>query len=145
MAETPPEPNAEPAGERDIAPERIDAADRTNASGRVDASGRIDASGRTRAVAIKKEHEDRLPRVTASGEGVLAERILDIAFEEGVKVRQDKELTEILAAYDIDSPIPLEALGAVSEILRHVYAENARMAGKEQDNESKNDNKGADD
>lgn len=139
MAETPPEPNAEPAGERDIAPERIDAADRTNAS------GRIDASGRTRAVAIKKEHEDRLPRVTASGEGVLAERILDIAFEEGVKVRQDKELTEILAAYDIDSPIPLEALGAVSEILRHVYAENARMAGKEQDNESKNDNKGADD
>lgn len=139
MAETPPEPNAEPAGERDIAPERIDAADRTNAS------GRIDASGRTRAVAIKKEHEDRLPRVTASGEGVLAERILDIAFEEGVKVRQDKELTEILAAYDVDSPIPLEALGAVSEILRHVYAENARMAGEEQDNESKNDNKGADD
>lgn len=104
------------------------------------------AAPRNKAVAVKKEHDEQQPRITASGHGVLAERILDIAFETGVKVRQDKELSEILAAYDIDSPVPLEALGAVSEILRHVYAENTR-AEKDQaaDTEQNDGRKGAGD
>lgn len=81
----------------------------------------------TRAVALKDGQGDATPRITAKAEGALAERVLDIAFAEGVKVRQDKDLTELLSALDIESPVPLEALHAVSLILERVYAENERM------------------
>lgn len=79
----------------------------------------------TKAVAVKDSGST--PKITASGEGALAERILDIAFAEGVKVRQDKDLTELLSALEVESPVPLEALHAVSLILERVYQENNRM------------------
>ncbi len=61
------------------------------------------------------------PRVVAKGYGKLAEQILQIAFDRGVKVRSDADLAEILAAVEIDSEVPLEALAAVAEILSYVY------------------------
>ena len=51
-------------------------------------------------------------------------KILDIAFAEGVRVREDADLAEMLAAADIDTEIPVEAFIAVAEILRFVYAAN---------------------
>lgn len=63
-----------------------------------------------------------IPRVVATGRGEFAEVILDIAFRNGVKVRKDTNLAEILAAVDLDSEIPVEAFIAVAEILRYVYA-----------------------
>ena len=60
-------------------------------------------------------------RVVASGRGALAEAILAVAFEHGVKVREDADLVELLAAVDVDSPIPLEAFAAVAEILAYLY------------------------
>ena len=61
------------------------------------------------------------PRVVASGRGALAEQILQIAFDRGVKVRNDADLAEILATLEVESEIPLEALAAVAEILSYVY------------------------
>jgi len=61
------------------------------------------------------------PRVVAKGKGAVAEQILQIAFDRGVKVRSDAELAEILAAIEIESEIPLEALAAVAEILSYIY------------------------
>ena len=43
---------------------------------------------------------------------------------EGVRVREDADLAEMLAAADIDTEIPVEAFIAVAEILRFVYAAN---------------------
>ena len=100
------------------------------------------AAERAKAVAVKREHEDALPRITATGRGKLAEQILNIAFETDVKVRQDKELVDILDTYELDSPVPIEALGAVSEILRYVYAANRKLAPAGEDaseNETNND------
>jgi len=68
------------------------------------------------------------PRVVASGRGVLAEQILQIAFDRGVKVRQDADLAEILATIEIESEIPLEALAAVAEILSYVYRAQSGVA-----------------
>lgn len=84
-------------------------------------------AGRVKAVAVKQQDEDALPRITATGRGKLAEQILDIAFASDVKVRQDEALVDILDTYELDSPVPLEALGAVSEILRYVYAANQKL------------------
>ncbi|MCJ9429027.1 EscU/YscU/HrcU family type III secretion system export apparatus switch protein [Kordiimonas marina] len=81
----------------------------------------------TKAVAVKRGADSDTPRITAKGHGYVAEKILDIAFAEGVKVRQDKDLTDLLDAFEVESPVPLEALQAVSMILERVYNENSKM------------------
>lgn len=81
----------------------------------------------TKAVAVKQSGGSGAPVITAKGHGFNAEKILEIAFAEGVKVRQDKDLTELLDAFEVDCPVPLEALHAVSLILERVYAENKSM------------------
>lgn len=81
---------------------------------------------RKAAVALKKygiEVRD-LPQVVAAGYGALAEQILELAFKNGVKVREDRALAEILAAIELDSEIPSEVLVAVAEILTYVYKLN---------------------
>jgi flagellar biosynthesis protein len=77
------------------------------------------------AVALHYDQStDEAPRVVASGRGALAERILELAFASGVKVREDADLAEILAAVDVDTEIPIEAFAAVAEILAYVYRAN---------------------
>lgn len=78
------------------------------------------------AVAIKHERDSKqAPTIVASGRGAVAEQILQLAFANSVKVREDAELVEILSYLDVDSPIPLEAYTAVAEILAYVYKANA--------------------
>lgn len=83
-------------------------------------------SRRAAAVALKKYGigEGALPKVVAAGYGKLAEQIVEIAFQNGVKVREDKDLAQMLAAIEIDSEIPTEALVAIAEILAYVYKTN---------------------
>lgn len=70
---------------------------------------------------------DHLPKVVASGKGAIAEQILRLAFDNGVRVRRDATLTEILSLVEIDREIPMAALVAVAEILSYVYRENGKM------------------
>lgn len=85
-----------------------------------------DGPPRQTAVAVQYSPTDAFsaPTVVASGRGWVADKILEIAFEHGVKVREDADLAEILAAVDLDNDIPVEAFVAVAEILRYVYAAN---------------------
>lgn len=86
-----------------------------------------------RPVAVALTGQTSLPQVVASGYGEVAKQILDLAFAHGVKVREDADLAEILAALDIGTDIPLEALHVVTEILSRVYAANGKII---QDNPS---------
>lgn len=81
-------------------------------------------SGRAVAVALRDASTSGRPRILASGYGAVAERILAIAFESGIKVREDADLAEVLAALEIGREIPLEAFAAVAEILSYVYGVN---------------------
>lgn len=83
-------------------------------------------SRRATAVALKKYgiDESALPRVVAAGYGTWAEEIVRLAFENGVKVREDRDLAQLLAAIELDSDIPAEALVAIAEILAYVYKAN---------------------
>lgn len=93
---------------------------------------------RQKAVALKQMGDRAdIPRITASGAGKTADKILQIAFENGVKVRTDEDLVEILSAFDVDSYIPLEALRPVSEILSYLYNENIRLTEHRQMDEEK--------
>jgi flagellar biosynthesis protein len=84
----------------------------------------------TRAVALTYDPTtaDDAPIVSASGEGYLAERIIETALAAGVPVQSDPDLVELLAATDIGDEIPVEAFIAVAEILRYVYDLNGRTA-----------------
>lgn len=78
----------------------------------------------TIAVALKDDKGHGTPEITAAARGVLAEKILQIAFDNDIKVREDADLAEILAEMELDSPVPTEALMAVAEILSYVYRAN---------------------
>ena len=84
----------------------------------------LDAKGRDGTVRPKS------PRVVATGRGAVAEQILAIAFEKGVPVREDSDLAQILAAVELDSEIPIDALAAVAEILSYVYRANRTWSGE---------------
>jgi flagellar biosynthesis protein len=68
------------------------------------------------------------PRVVASGHGFTAERILELAFANGVKVREDADLAEMLTAVGIGEEIPFAAFSAVAEILAYIYRANQGLA-----------------
>ncbi|HEY9163597.1 MAG TPA: EscU/YscU/HrcU family type III secretion system export apparatus switch protein [Magnetovibrio sp.] len=77
------------------------------------------------AVAISYQpSKDQAPHVVAKGQGWLAEQIIAIAEANGIEVRKDANLAQILAQVDIDSEIPLEAFTLVAEILSYVYQKN---------------------
>ncbi|MBM3514264.1 MAG: flagellar protein FhlB [Alphaproteobacteria bacterium] len=80
----------------------------------------------TVAVALEEQANAATPKVTASGRGYVAEQILAIAFANGVKVREDADLVQILSAVDVESDIPTEAFAAVSEVLAYVYRANGK-------------------
>ena len=63
----------------------------------------------------------------ARGSGTFAEQILEIAWSNNIKVREDADLAEVLTAIDVDSEIPIEAFAAVAEILSYVYRANAGL------------------
>jgi len=87
---------------------------------------------RHRAVALRYEKEqDAAPRVVAKGAGYLADRILELAREHGVHIHQDRDLVEILAKLDIDTPIPESLYRAVAEVLAFVYRLNRRLQEKQ--------------
>ncbi len=81
-------------------------------------------SPRTVAVALEAQEGAAPAKIMASGRGFIAEQILQVAFANDVKVREDADLVQILSAVDVDSDIPTEAYAAVVEILTYVYRAN---------------------
>ncbi len=80
------------------------------------------------AIALEDDPTTDAPqRITATGRGEIAEQIITIALAAGVRVREDADLAEILSVLDVDSPVPVEVLGTVSEILSYVYRANAAL------------------
>ncbi len=61
------------------------------------------------------------PRVTATGAGLVADRIVAAAREAGVPVREDPALAQALAALDLGVEIPQELWRAVAETLAWAY------------------------
>ena len=103
----------------------VDILDNQSEESRKDKIG-DDDSRRLAAVALKKFGLDEsiLPKVVASGYGKLAEQIIQLAFDNGVRVREDRDLAQMLAAIEPDSEIPSEALVAIAESRAYGYKVN---------------------
>jgi len=71
--------------------------------------------------------DDRAPRVTAKGMGVIAEKIIEKAIAANVPLREDPDLAKALAKLPLGEEIPPELYQAVAEVLAFLYKLNGRM------------------
>ena len=77
------------------------------------------------AVALRYEGRGA-PRVTAQGRGLTAERILALAKEHNIPLREDPDLVYLLAQLDLGDEIPATLYVAVAEVIAFAY----RLSGK---------------
>jgi flagellar biosynthesis protein len=80
---------------------------------------------RRRATAIQYTQGDRAPKVTATGTGLVAERIIAAARQAGVPVREDAALAQAMAKLELGSEVPEAMWVAVAETLAWAYRLNA--------------------
>jgi len=77
------------------------------------------------AAAIEYDNKkDAAPKVTAKGRGSIAEKIIKLAMEHNIPIKEDPALVQILSRLDIDEQIPVEIYKAIAEILAFVYSIN---------------------
>jgi len=69
------------------------------------------------AVALQYDPKEEVPKIIASGRGLLAERIIDAANEADIPVHKDEKLAETLSRLNIDDYIPPQLYEVVAEIL----------------------------
>lgn len=78
-----------------------------------------------RAVALRYDAtRDGAPKVVAKGKGRTADMILALAKKNGVPVRQDPNLVQVLSRLKIDQEIPPEVYRAVAAILAFLHRVN---------------------
>ena len=75
----------------------------------------------SRAVAVTYSPDFPAPIVVAKGERNAAERLVAIAKEYGIDIREDEKLADGLFILDIGSMIPEEFYEIMAEILSFVY------------------------
>jgi len=66
------------------------------------------------------------PRVTAKGSGEIADRIIALAREHDIPLREDRALVGILSKIDLDQQIPAKLYVAVAEVIAFAYALQGR-------------------
>lgn len=81
-----------------------------------------------RATALRYERGEHAPKVTATGRGLVAERIIAEAAAAGVPVRSDPALAEALSALELDADVPEAMWRAVAETLAWAYRVDARAS-----------------
>ncbi|MCW2983931.1 MAG: hypothetical protein JWR63_1501 [Conexibacter sp.] len=75
-----------------------------------------------RAAALRYDKDKSgAPTVVAAGAGLIADRIVEIAKEQGLPVRADPALAEALARLELEQEIPPELFVAVAEVLVWAY------------------------
>jgi flagellar biosynthesis protein len=81
-----------------------------------------------RAAALRYEQGGGAPKITAAGQGLIAEKILEEAKKAGVPIREDKALTEALSGLDLGSEVPEDLWVAVAQALAWAYRLDLRSS-----------------
>lgn len=83
------------------------------------------------AVALQYDPKiGRAPRITARGQGDLAEKIIDLARKNNIEIHHDPDLFHMLSRLDLNSEIPPALYEVVAELLSFVYLLNAGESKK---------------
>ena len=79
------------------------------------------------AVALRYEREqDQAPVVTASGQGLMAERIIALAKENKIHIEENVVLAEALRNISPGSEIPVELYEAVAVLLAYIMESDVK-------------------
>jgi flagellar biosynthesis protein len=77
---------------------------------------------REQAVALRYERvRDRAPQVVGKGKGLLARQIIEKAKAQGIPVREDPLLVEMLMGLELYQEIPEELYQVIAEIYVFLY------------------------
>lgn len=88
-------------------------------------------SKKNKAVALKyNTNEDVAPIVIASGYGMTADKIIDIAEERGIPVFRDDSAASLLCMLDIGANVPPELYQVVAAIYVELLKTSAEIKGK---------------
>ncbi len=82
------------------------------------------------ALSYNDERNDA-PKVVAKGAGFIAEQILAAAKKNAIPIYQNKALSSMLMAVELDREIPPELYKVVAEILAYIYRIDQAL-GKQQ-------------
>ncbi len=75
-----------------------------------------------KAIALKYEKDtNQAPEVKAKGERKTAQKIIQIANENGVPIKQDEDLVELLSCVELDNEIPPQMYKAIAEVFSFIY------------------------
>lgn len=66
------------------------------------------------------------PRVTATGEGLVAEKIIKLAKDHNIPLQEDAELTALLSEVTLNDEIPPKLYVAVAQLLTFLYYINGK-------------------
>lgn len=84
-----------------------------------------------RAVALRYDQgQDEAPTVVASGQGLVADKIVELARESAIPVQEDAALAESLAQVEIGTAIPEELYPVVAELLVFINRMNKARGGR---------------
>ncbi|KGI57009.1 FlhB-like flagellar biosynthesis protein [Campylobacter sp. MIT 97-5078] len=75
-----------------------------------------------KAVALGYNQEsNQAPKVLATGKGESAAKMISLAKEHGVPIKEDEDLVEILSKLDLGDEIPPNMYKAVAEVFAFIY------------------------
>lgn len=80
--------------------------------------------------AIAMEYSKEVPTVVAKAQGILANKLLEIAQKHDIPVYKDRDLTEVLSGLDINAEIPEDLYKAIAEVLVFCYKMNKTFREK---------------
>ena len=87
--------------------------------------------GSRSAISLQYDREiDKAPIVTAKGKGLIAEKIIALALENNIPVKEDPDLVHLLSQVDLNSEIPASLYHVVAELLSFVYNVNSEYSTK---------------
>lgn len=77
---------------------------------------------RRKAAALSYDRsKDATPKITALGDNLLADKIIDKAKENDIPIMEDASLVELLSELHINESIPEELYQAVAEVFAFIY------------------------
>lgn len=78
-----------------------------------------------KAVSLKyKMGKDPAPKVTAKGQGLVAERIIALAREHKIPIKEDPDLLQVLSQVEVNQEVPPSIYQMIAELLAFIYKVN---------------------
>lgn len=74
-----------------------------------------------------KKDQDNAPKVMASGSGEIANKIIKLAHENGIPIKEDEDLCEVLSKLELGEEIPPAMYKAVAEVFSFIYRMSKEM------------------